>query len=89
MKLWTVLVRPKFDRYLPLPDRIELLRGFEQIAQLHPVHTKVAICRDPRDDKFLSLARAAQATGIVSGDLDLLVLHDSFETPVLSPADSC
>lgn len=54
-ELWTVLVRPKFDRYLPLADRIELLRGFEQIGQLHPVQTQVALCRDPRDDKFLSL----------------------------------
>lgn len=86
-ELWTVLVRPKFDRYLPLADRIELLRGFEQIGQLHPVQTQVALCRDPRDDKFLSLARAAQADCIASGDLDLLVLHDSFEVPILSPTD--
>lgn len=32
-------------------------------------------CRDPKDNKFLSLALSGHADIIVSGDSDLLVLH--------------
>ena len=52
-ELWTVLVRPKFDRFLSLDDRLALLRGFEQISVYHNVTTQVALCSDPKDDKFL------------------------------------
>jgi uncharacterized protein len=86
-ELWAVLVRPKFDRYLPLVDRLTLLRGFEQISIHHAVNTNVTLCRDPKDDKFLSLARSAQAECIISGDQDLRVLLDVFEIPILSPVD--
>jgi predicted nucleic acid-binding protein len=34
----------------------------------------VTDCRDPKDDKYLELALAADAGTIVSGDADLLVL---------------
>ncbi len=36
---------------------------------------KVRVCRDPKDDKILDLAINGQATYIVSGDKDLLVLN--------------
>ncbi|WP_419788833.1 putative toxin-antitoxin system toxin component, PIN family [Mucilaginibacter sp. X4EP1] len=32
-------------------------------------------CRDPKDNKFLELAFAAEASCIVSGDQDLLILN--------------
>lgn len=81
-----MLVRPKFDRYLSLEDRITLLKGFEQISAEIPVDIQVTLCRDPKDDKFLSLALAAQAECITSGDLDLLDLSDSFSIPILKPS---
>lgn len=86
-ELWTVLVRPKFDPYLSLADRLAVLRGFEQISVNHTVTTSVTLCRDPKDDKFLSLALSVPATCIISGDPDLLILADTFEIPILSPAD--
>jgi uncharacterized protein len=46
----------------------------------------VAACRDPKDDKYLELARAAGAAFIVSGDDDLLVLHPWRGVSILSPA---
>jgi putative PIN family toxin of toxin-antitoxin system len=45
----------------------------------------LAVCRDPKDDKFLELAIAGKADVIVSGDDDLLTL-DPFEgIPIVSP----
>lgn len=70
-ELWEVLVRPKFDRFLSLAERITLLQGFEQITQDFPVISTVTICRDPKDNKFLSLALSANAECITSGDQDL------------------
>lgn len=87
LELKTVLERHKFDRYLPLADRIALYRAFEKISVAQSVSFHIALCRDPKDDKFLSLALAAQATCIVSGDEDLLVLAEAFEVPILRPAD--
>jgi len=85
-ELWDVLVRPKFDRYLPLADRITLLKGFEAVTQHMQIDTPVVLCRDPKDDKFLSLALASSAECITTGDQDLLVLADVFSVPILTVA---
>lgn len=41
-------------------------------------------CRDPKDDKFLSCAKAGRADAIISGDQDLLVLEEFAGTPIIS-----
>ena len=38
--------------------------------------SKIEICRDPDDNKFINCARDAQAMFIVSGDKDLLVIQE-------------
>jgi uncharacterized protein len=85
-ELWEVLVRPKFDRYLSLDDRISLLKGFEQISIFIPVTSNLTLCRDSKDDKFLRLALDAQAECLLSGDADLLILSDIFQIPIVTPA---
>ena len=87
LELWEVMMRPKFDRYLSVYDRQLILTRFEEISASYFTDKKVVICRDPKDDKFFSLALSARATCIVSGDQDLLVLGSTFEVPVLKPID--
>ena len=41
-------------------------------AQWIDVDVQITACRDPKDDKFLSLAVSGQATHIVTGDADRL-----------------
>jgi uncharacterized protein len=41
---------------------------------LGDVEVEVTACRDPKDNKFLSLAISGGATHIVTGDSDLLAL---------------
>ena len=43
------------------------------------------VCRDPDDDMVLATALAANATAIVSGDQDLLVLGKFRDIPILNP----
>lgn len=46
---------------------------------------KVAICRDPDDDKFLDVALEAKADYLISGDKDLQALRKFHQTKILSP----
>jgi len=80
-----VLRRPKFDNYLSESRRVEFLATLVAGAQLVDVVDVVTDCRDPKDNKFLGLAASGKATHIISGDLDLLVLHPFRGVAIVSP----
>jgi uncharacterized protein len=69
---------------------IPLLReGIERMlaaAELVAITERIAVCRDPTDDKFLELAVNGHADLIVSGDRDLLALNPYREIPIVTPA---
>ena len=46
---------------------------------------RIAVCRDPADDKFLELAVNGNADMLVTGDLDLLVLSPFRSLPIITP----
>lgn len=56
---------PKFDKYQPLFKRLAFYKSFSLIALNIEVTQHIIACRDPKDDKFLSLAIAAGADCIV------------------------
>lgn len=70
-----VLYRPKFDKYLSVETRQELLEDLMQTVQFIDVTARIEDCRDPKDNKYLELAVSGQAECIVTGDNDLLVLN--------------
>ncbi len=80
-----VLIRPKFERYVPLEKRERFLAVLCRDAILVEIIERVEECRDPKDDKFLELAVNGNATAIVSGDNDLLVLHPFRDIPIITP----
>jgi uncharacterized protein len=45
------------------------------------------VCRDATDDKVLACAQAAQATYLVTGDRDLLVLKKFGKTRIVTPRE--
>lgn len=84
-----VLTRPKIRQCFPaLTD--ELVNGFLDRVRLHAsvlseVPSTISYPRDPKDEKYLNLAVAAQAAYLVSRDNDLLDLmnagqEDTFRT---------
>ena len=85
-ELLRVFAYPRF-RLSPL-ERDELLADYlpycEAVAIPEP-RPSVPACRDPSDDSFLELAVAGEADALVTGDLDLLSLADSFAVPILTP----
>jgi len=82
-----VLLRPKFGRYARLEHRREFLERYWRIAELIPIPNSIRACRDPRDDKFLSLAVCGEADLIVTGDADLLVLNPYRNIRIVPPAE--
>ena len=85
-ELAEVLARPKFDPYVSREARREFIRMLGGVMQIVPIIRRVAVCRDPRDDKFLEVALAGEAAAIISGDKDLLVLNPWHGIPILTPA---
>ncbi|HED13377.1 MAG TPA: putative toxin-antitoxin system toxin component, PIN family [Gammaproteobacteria bacterium] len=85
-ELETVLLRPKFDRYLPAELRREFLVGYCKSSTIMMVDLAVNDCIDPKDNKFLELAEAANAEIIIASDPHLTNLHPWREIPILPPA---
>lgn len=80
-----VLQRKGFERYVTEEERIEFLSAFVRDGVLVEIVERVKVCRDPKDDKFLELAVNGEATCIVSGDEDLLVLHPFRGIAIMTP----
>jgi putative PIN family toxin of toxin-antitoxin system len=81
------LIRPKFDKYISMERRIKAISAFENSGLLVKVFTKIDICRDPKDNKFLELAVDAAAECIITGDKDLLVLNPFENIQILTASD--
>jgi uncharacterized protein len=80
----SVLFRAKFDPYFSIAVRRELLKKFQFRFKKELITTKVTICRDSKDNMFLSLALSSQANALISGDNDLLILHPFEKLEILT-----
>lgn len=82
-----VIFRQKFNKYfLNDTERIEAINRIESNSLIYFPKTNISACRDPKDNKFLELAVTANATCIISGDKDLLILNPFEHIPILSAA---
>jgi putative PIN family toxin of toxin-antitoxin system len=86
-ELTEVFARPKFDPFCSRESRMGMLYDTIRVMTKVQVLEEIRACRDPKDDKFLSLAVAGNARVIISGDKDLLVLHPFRGVQILSPRD--
>ena len=65
----------------------KLIADYKFIGTLvDPVNVKTTICRDPKDNKFLELAKEASANYLITGDEDLLTLKEFEQTKILTPS---
>jgi len=78
-------VRSKFDRYLPLEVRLEIIERFKSMSCLVNPKVKIDVCRDSKDNQFLELAISCNAKYIISSDADLLVLNPYQNINIVSP----
>lgn len=85
-ELFEVLNRKRFRQYIDEEDVRHFIAALTHEAVWIDIVREISACRDPKDDKFLSLAVNGDATHIISGDADLLALHPFEGIPILSPA---
>lgn len=80
--------RPKFDRYLPIERRKQILFELNSSALWVEIPVSIshqAFSRDVKDDPFIHAALAASATRLISGDDDLLCLHPLDNLHIVTP----
>lgn len=87
-ELTEVLYRPRLrTKYrLGAPVLRAVIRLIVLRCELVRPERRIALCRDPHDDKFLEAAATGGAGVIVSGDEDLLSLGASESIPIVPPA---
>ena len=84
-ELRDVLDRPRLRRWVSTATAANFIDGLAEDAEvIDDPPAQPALSPDPDDDYLITLARAAQADYLVSGDRHLLDLADP-EPPVLTP----
>ncbi|MFP4070514.1 MAG: putative toxin-antitoxin system toxin component, PIN family [Desulfovibrionales bacterium] len=81
--------RPKFDRYISLEMRRQILHDLSAAAlwvDIPPDLARKPFCRDTDDDMFIHTALAARAPWLVTGDKDLLDVCAIPQLHIVSPA---
>jgi putative PIN family toxin of toxin-antitoxin system len=86
-ELSDVLKRSKFDRYVSRSTREEFLEALIRDSYFVDVVEHVNACRDVRDDHILEAAVNGNASHIITGDRDLLVLNPFREIRIMTPTD--
>jgi len=86
-ELFDVLSRDKSRKYLPLDKIIDYVEWYSGISEQVVVTERVIACRDPKDDKFLSVAVSAKADCIVAGDHHLLDMVNFNGIPICGPTE--
>jgi uncharacterized protein len=82
-----VIFRSKFDRYVSVERRRQILDLVVAAAQVIEPSEAVRECHDPKDDKYLTLAGAGKADVLVASDKrHLLAMHPWRGIPILRPA---
>lgn len=80
-----MLKRDKFNRYVTREERESFLESLIRESELVQITERIQICRDPNDDRILELAVNGNATYIVTGDNDVLVLNPFRDIPIVTP----
>jgi hypothetical protein len=68
------IAKPKLKKYFKANGLEEMLSTFEPFIDLIEIKTVVTVCRDPKDNFLLALAKDGKADYLLTGDKDLLDL---------------
>ncbi|MDB9307560.1 putative toxin-antitoxin system toxin component, PIN family [Aphanizomenon sp. CS-733/32] len=88
-ELKTRIYKSKFDKYISDEERQDFLEVVKKYSQFIEITTQIDICRDPDDNKFLELAKEANAEFLITGDQDLLSLKTlvEYQNQIITPRD--
>ena len=77
-----VAARPKFKKYFNNDNVTELVIILNTLGIRVEVTSDITICRDPKDNYLLSLAKDRKADYLVTGDQDLLIIKKFEQTSI-------
>ena len=87
-ELRTRLYRPKFDPYISIELRNQLLHDFNASAVWVEIGKVGKYCRDRDDDVFIETALQSKADLLISGDQDLLTVKPVKNMRIVSLAQA-
>lgn len=76
------ITKPKLRKYFGPNALEEMLSAFEPYIDLVEAESTVEICRDPKDNFLLALAKDGKADYLLTGDKDLLTLKKFGRTKI-------
>jgi uncharacterized protein len=82
-----VTQRIKFRKYFKLDEVESLMLVIKTRAIFVDVTSVIIKCRDPKDNFLLSLSRDGNATHLLTGDKDLLILKRFGQTKIIKITD--
>ena len=74
----------KFHRYFSIPEAEKFIELLKQVSEIINPLPSVAICRDPKDNFLLDLAKHSKADYLIAGDNDLLILENFENTKIIT-----
>jgi putative PIN family toxin of toxin-antitoxin system len=83
----TTIEKPKLQKYFLTQGLEKMLIAFDAFIDLIEIKSGVSICRDPKDDFLLSLAKDGKADYLITDDKDLLDLEKFRKTKILTITD--
>ena len=79
-----VAQRPRFKKYFSTDDLQTLLMTMSARAYFIEISSSIEVCRDPKDNFLLALAKDGKGTHLITGDKDLLILKTYGKTKILT-----
>lgn len=83
-EIQVVTQREKLKRYFDPVKVTELIDLLLVVAEWVAIKNEDDICRDPKDNFLLAMAKVAKADYLITGDSDLLVLKKYQKTKIIT-----
>ncbi len=81
------IIKPKLKKYFGINAFQAMFSTFEPFIDLIEVEITITVCRDPKDNFLLALAKDGKADYLLTGDKDLLDLKKFGKTKIITIAD--
>lgn len=83
-ELTTKITLPKFRKYFEVDKAMAFIVFLKARSLSISVHSEIKICRDPKDNYLLGLAKDGKADYLITGDNDLLALKEFEHTKIVT-----
>lgn len=84
VEIESTITKPKLKKYFGSNAIEEMLSIFEPFIDLIEVKSRIKLCRDPKDNFLLALAKDGKADYLLTGDKDLLALKKYGKTEIIT-----